>query len=69
MKKILLLVLLSLVLSTAIFFVNSAVIRYTLWEKLSEIVVLAVPIFIFMLVLSFTTKAALKVLNKKKPLD
>jgi hypothetical protein len=69
MKRIFLLMMLSLALSTAIFFVNSAVIRNTLWEKLSEIVVLAVPIFIFMLVLSFTTKAALKVLSKKKPLD
>ena len=70
MKRVVVLLVLSLAISTAAFFINSDVIEYTLTEKLVQIAVLAIPIFIIVSLLYFINKAVVKKaksIKTKKP--
>lgn len=60
MKKFLLLIVLSLVISTGIFFINSAVIKSSWSDKLTEILVLAIPVFIVVSILFYANRAIIK---------
>lgn len=70
MKKFLLLVIVSLVLSTGIFFINSQVIKSSWTARLSEILVMAIPVFIVLSLLFYANKAivkGIKGIRKKRP--
>ncbi|MGV3458859.1 MAG: hypothetical protein ACO1N9_00240 [Flavobacterium sp.] len=70
MKKFLLLIIVSLAISTGIFFINSTVIKSTWTDKLSEILFMAIPVFIVVALLFYANKAIFKTikgLRKKKP--
>ena len=60
MKKFLLLIIVSLAISTVIFFINSTVIKSSWTAKVSEILVMTVPVFIVVAILFYANKAIIK---------
>lgn len=69
MKKIFVLLILSLAISTAIFFINSSVIESDWSDKASEIGVLTIPVFIVIALFYYINRAIIKKVKgeKKKP--
>lgn len=68
MKRILILLILSIGIATGLFFINSNVIQTTLQDKLAEIGVITIPVFIILSLLYYVNRAILKkVKGKKKP--
>jgi hypothetical protein len=60
MKKIILLIIVSFAISTAIFFINSNVIRSAWTDKVSEIAFMAVPVFIIIAILYYANRSIIK---------
>jgi hypothetical protein len=70
MKRLLVLLLLSVAISVALFFINSSVIESTWADKISEIGVLTIPIFILVCLLYYINRAMVRKVRgiaKKKP--
>jgi hypothetical protein len=69
-KRLLLLLVLSLIIATGLFFVNSNVIITSFSNKVAEIVFLAIPVFIIVLIMYLVNKAlvkSVKSIKNKKP--
>lgn len=70
-RRLLVLVVLSLIIATGLFFINSNVIvKSSLLDKIGEIIFLAVPVFIVIAILYYVNKAlvrSVKGLKNKKP--
>jgi len=72
MKRLLLLLMLSIVIAAGLFFVNSSVIESTTVDKVSEIGVLTIPVFIVVCLFYYINRALIrkaKTLGKRKPSD
>lgn len=70
MKRLFTLLLLSVAISAALFFINSSVIENSWADKISEIAVLTIPIFIVVCLLYYINGAIVKKVRgvaKKKP--
>lgn len=71
LRRLSVLVLLSLIIATGLFFINSNVIvKNSLGDKIGEIIFLAVPVFIVISILYYANKAlvkSVKGLKNKKP--
>ena len=68
MKKILVLLLISLALSTGIFFINNVIVSG--WDgMLSEIAIMAIPVFIIIALLYYANRAIIRKVRsiRKKP--
>jgi len=62
--------LVSVVIATSIFFINSTVIKNSFADKVLEILVLAIPVFIVLALLLYVNKALVKSvrgIKNKKP--
>ena len=66
MKRILLLLILSLAIAAVVSFVNDSVIESTPADKVSEVGVLAIPIFIVVCLLYYINKSLIKKIRIKK---
>lgn len=66
MKKLLILIVVSLAISTAIFFINSTVIKSTWSDILIEILVLAIPVFIVVALLFYANRAIVRRINSMR---
>lgn len=73
MKKLFVLILISLTIATCIFYINSNVIVSTWYGKLFEITIIALPVFILIALLYYFNNAMVKTItrlrNKKSPPD
>jgi RsiW-degrading membrane proteinase PrsW (M82 family) len=70
MKRIFILLILSVAVATALFYVNSNVIQSDLQDKLSEIGVITIPVFIVLSLFYYVNRAIIKKVRgtgKKKP--
>ncbi|ALM49738.1 hypothetical protein AMR72_12980 [Flavobacterium psychrophilum] len=70
LKKLLVMALVSVVIATGIFFINSTVIKNSFADKVLEILVLAIPVFIVLALLLYVNKALVKSvrgIKNKKP--
>jgi hypothetical protein len=70
MKKIVVLLILSIGIATALFLVNSNVIQTDLKDKLAEIGVITIPVFIVLSLFYFINRAIIRKVKgagKKKP--
>lgn len=70
MKKLVLLIVLSLAISTIIFFLNSSNLIVSGWQdKLAEIGVMAIPVFIILALLYYSNRALVKRIKniRKRP--
>ena len=69
-RRLLVLIVLSLVIAIGLFFVNSDVIVTSFGDKIAEVVFLAIPIFIIITILYFVNRAlvkSVKGIRNKKP--
>lgn len=66
MKKLLILIVVSLAISTAIFFINSTVIKSTWSDILIEILVMAIPVFIVVALLFYANRAIIRRINSMR---
>ena len=60
MKRLLILVVLSLAVSTGIFYINSNIIKSSWTDTVSEIGILAIPVFIVLSILYYANRAIIK---------
>ena len=71
MKRILILLLLSIAVATALFYVNSDVVQSDLQGKIGEITVITIPVFIIISLIYYVNRAIIKKVKsgavKKKP--
>ena len=70
MKRILILLMLSIGIATALFFINSNVIQTDLQDKLAEIGVITIPVFIILSMLYYINRTIIRKVKgavKKKP--
>lgn len=70
LRRLILLLLISLVIATVLFFVNHDVIATSLTDKIFEILVIAIPVFIIVSLLYFVNRAivrSVKNMKTKKP--
>jgi hypothetical protein len=71
LRRLLILFILSLIIATGLFFINSNVIvKNSFADKIGEIIFLAVPVFIIITILYYVNKAlvrSVKGLKNKKP--
>lgn len=70
LKKLLVMALVSVVIATGLFFVNSTVIKNSFADKVLEILVLAIPVFIVLALLLYVNRALVKSvrgIKNKKP--
>lgn len=70
LKKLLVMALVSVVIATGLFFVNSTVIKNSFADKVLEILVLAIPVFIVLALLQYVNRALVKSvrgIKNKKP--
>jgi len=70
LKKLLVTALLSVVIATGLFFINSTVIKNSFTDKVLEILFLAIPVFIVLSLLVYANKAlvkSVKGIKNKKP--
>jgi hypothetical protein len=71
-KRLFLLLIASVIIAIALFFVNSDVIITSWAGKISEVVFLTIPVFIILSILYFVNRALVKTvkgIKKKKPSD
>lgn len=69
-RKIFVLALVSILIATGLFFINSSVVKTSFGDKVGEIVFLSVPVFIVLLILYFVNRAlvkSVKGIKNKKP--
>lgn len=72
MKKVLLLILVSIFISLGISFINADVIETSFLDKAAEIIVVAIPVFIIISLMYYCNRAIMKrakSFKKEKPSD
>jgi ABC-type arginine transport system permease subunit len=60
MKRIIILIIISLAISTAIFFINSNVIQSAWSDKMYEVIFIAIPVFIVVSILYYANRSIIK---------
>lgn len=70
LRKLLVVALISVVIATGLFFINSTVIKNSFADKVLEILITAIPVFIVLALLLYINKAlirSVKAIKNKKP--